>query len=385
MSDVMPQEAPVRTSHVKLAQVGDYSVSNWGDQLYPGVTGHLLRRIGLEADVEHFAPLAGTTLAGEPIRPLREIRRADATAVLVGGGDLIRFDTTTVALDHMAVPEAQRHGRLLRLRAELFARRHFLAGPGVWLPQEDWVPGAPTVLVSVGARRMTHDARARSVVSRVRGVWVRTSHAARQFEAAGVGAERIVRAPDMIFAHPALSDPDGAAERGRQIVRARLDVDEPLVVFHAAAFHGWPEARVEAALRSLAGLPVAVLSLGAYSGEDRALAGAAERAGVGALIGLEADEIICVLAAAGVVFTTSMHAAIVAGSFGTPVLTPGVAKTAEAFAACPVPPRVEGVSDEDLAETVRARRGERLAHDPTPNAAAAEKAMTSILAMAGVL
>ncbi|WP_394280182.1 polysaccharide pyruvyl transferase family protein [Microbacterium sp.] len=382
---MLSAEPPVRTAAVRLAQVGDYSVSNWGDQLYPGVTGHLLSRIGLQADVEHFAPLAGTTLSGEPIRPLRQIRHADAAAVLVGGGDLVRFDTTTVALDHMAIPQAQRHGRLLRLRAEWFARRHFLAGPGVWLPHDDWVPGAPTVLVSVGARRMAHNAQARAAVSRVKGVWVRTSHAAQQFEAAGVDPGRVVLAPDMIFAHPALANQEGAARRGREIVRNRLGVEEPLVVFHAAAFHGWPEARVEAALRSLAGLPVAVLSLGAYSGEDRALAAAAHRTGTHALIGLEASEIICVLAAAGVVFTTSMHAAIVAGSFGTPVLTPGVAKTAEAFAACPVPPRVEGVSDEDLAATVRARRGERIRHDPAPNAAAATEAMTSVLGLAGVL
>ncbi|BDV29528.1 polysaccharide pyruvyl transferase family protein [Microbacterium terricola] len=375
----------MRTQSVRLAQVGDYSVSNWGDQLYPGVTGHLLHRIGLQAHVDHFAPLTGTTLAGEPIRPLREIRQSGAAAVLVGGGDLVRFDTTTVALDHMAVPQEQRHGRLLRLRAALFARRHFLAGPGVWLPRDDWVPGAPTVLVSVGARRMAHDVQARAAVSRAAAVWVRTSHAASQFEAAGVDPDRIVLAPDMIFAHPALSDPDAAAERGRRVVHDRLGVDEPLVVFHAAAFHGWPEARVEAALRSLAGLPVAVLSLGAYSGEDRSLAAAAERADVGALIGLDADEIISVLAAAGVVFTTSMHAAIVAGSFGTPVLTPGVAKTAEAFAACPVPPRIEGVSDEGLAETVRRRRGQRVPHDPAPNAAAAAAALSATLTLAGVL
>ena len=381
----MVTERSAHATIVKLAQVGDYSVANWGDRLYPGVTSHLLRQIGLEADVTHFAPLPGATLAGEPIRPLREIRRTKVAAVLVGGGDLVRFDTTTVALDHMAIPEAQRHGRLLRLRAELFARRHFLNGPGVWLPEADWVPGAPTVLVSVGARRMAHDPRARAAVSRLKGVWVRTTHAARQFEAAGVSPERIVRAPDMVFAHPALSDQTRSAERGRQVVWRRLGVDEPLVVFHAAAFHGWPEARVEAALRSLTGLPIAVLSLGAHSGEDRALAAAAERTGTLALIGLKADEIVCVLASAGVVFTTSMHVAIVAGSFGTPVLTPGVPKTAEAFSACPTPPQVEEVSDEDLADTVRARRGKRSDHDHAPNAAAATKAFESVLTMAGVL
>ncbi|WP_157532674.1 polysaccharide pyruvyl transferase family protein [Microbacterium oleivorans] len=370
---------------MKLAQVGDFSVSNWSDRLYPGVTRRLLRRIGMEAEVAHFAPLAGATLAGEPIRPLREIRRSKVSAVLVGGGDLIRLDTATVALDHMAIPEDQRRGRLLRLRAELFARRHFLTGPGAWLPDADWVPGTPTVLVSVGARRMAHDARARAAVSRLEGVWVRTSDAAHQFEAAGVRPERIVRAPDMFFAHPALSDQPASAERGHQIVRDRLGVDEPLVVFHAAAIHGWPEARVEAALRSLRGLPVAVLSLGAHAGEDRALTAAAQRTRTSALIGLKAEEIIYVLASAGVVFTTSPHVAIVAGSFGTPVLTPGVAKTADVFSVCPSPPQVEGVSDEDLADTVRARRGKRAHHDHAPNAAAATTALASVLTMAGVL
>lgn len=369
---------------MQLAQVGDSSASNWGDQLYPRVTSHLLRLIGLKAAVTHFAPLAGTTLDGEPIRPIREIRRTNPDAVLVGGGDLVRFDTTTVALDHMAIPEDQRHGRLVRLRAALFARRHLLRGPGAWLPEEDWVPGAPTVLVSVGARRVTHDARTRAAVSRLKGVWVRSSHAGRQLADIGVESERIVRAPDMVFAHPALSDQPGSSQRGREIVRDRLGLDEPLVVFHAATFHGWPEARVEAALRSLAGLPVAVLSLGTRSGEDRALAAAAQRTATHALIGLGADEIVCVLAAAGVVFTTSMHVAIVAGSFGTPVLTPAVAKTAESFEACPAPPQVEGVSDEDLADTVRARSGKRTHHDPAPNAVAAAEALRSVLTMAGV-
>ncbi|MEW2012585.1 MULTISPECIES: hypothetical protein [Microbacterium] len=345
----------------------------------------LVQRIGLPADITHFAPITGTTVAGEPIRPLRALRHSNADAVLVGGGDLLRLDTTTVALDHMAVPEAERHGFWVRLRVEAFRRRHYLRGPGVWLPQDDWITGVPTALVSVGARRLAPDTRVQAAVSRLKGVWARTPYAAHQIGALGLDVDRIVVAPDMIFAHPALSAQRAAAKRGRQIVRDLLDVEEPLVVFQAARAHGWPEARVEAVLNSLHGLPVAVLSLGARPDEERALTAAAQRTGADTLFGLNADEIVCVLAAAGIVFTTNAHAALVAGSFGTPVLVPSAAKTSVTFATCPHPPHIEGVNDADLAATVRARHDDRRLHDPAPNASAAEAAMSAILDLAGVV
>ena len=62
--------------------------------------------------------------------------------------------------------------------------------------------------------------------------------------------------------------------------------------------------------------------------------------GIPALPDLRADEITAVLAGAGAVFTTSMHAAIVGASFGTPVIVPGVGKTSDAFAVLPNPPRL---------------------------------------------
>lgn len=369
---------------MKIAQVGDYSVSNWGDQLYPGASRHLFRELGVDVSPSYFAPLAGTTASGEPISPYSEVGRSGAAAVLVGGGDLIRFDTLTVALDHMSVPHERRRGRLLKWRAESFARRHLADGPGAWMPTLPWIPGAPTALVSVGIHTPPPTSEVARAFSQVKAAWARTASGAEQLRTAGVDPDNIVLAPDMIFGLAELMQPEAARTRGAALLSERLGVDEPVAIFHAATFHGWPPARVESALVALRGIPTAVLSLGAYSGEDRVLADAARAVGVGALIGHDPDEITAVLAAAGAVFTTSMHAAIVAGSFGTPVFVPGVKKTSEAFAACPSPPPVEGVDEADLAGALRARLGSRTHHDPRPNAHAATAAMLSVLQRLGI-
>lgn len=369
---------------MKIAQVGDYSVSNWGDQLYPGVSRHLFDTLGLGVETAYFAPLKGTTAAGEPIHPYADIGSSGARAVLVGGGDLIRFDTRTVALDHMSIPHEARRGRLLQWRADAFARRHLARGPGAWVPTEPWVKDTPTALVSVGIHPIPQGPDVARAFSHVKAAWARTRNGVEHLHGAGVAPERIVLAPDMIFGLRELTQPDAARARGAAVFAERLGVDEPPVLFHAATFHGWPQERVEAALSSLRGMPLAVLSLGAYSGEDRVLAAAARATGVGELIGLATDDITAALAAAGAVFTTSMHAAIVGGSFGTPVFVPGVKKTSEAFAVCPVPPPVQGVEESELAAAVRARLGSRTGHDPRPNAEAVSAAMRTVAERVGL-
>lgn len=364
---------------MKIAQVGDYSVSNWGDQLYPGASRHLLDELGLDVSPSYFAPLEGTTPAGEPIRPYTEIGTSGARAVLVGGGDLIRFDTRTVALDHMSIPHEARRGRLLRWRADAFARRHLVQGPGAWVPTRPWVAGASTALLSVGIHPIPTGPQVAQAFSHVKAAWARTRSGVEHLRSAGVGDEKIVLAPDLIFGLRDLTQPEATRARGTALLSQRLGTDEPVVLFHAATFHGWPQERVEAALRSLRGMPTAVLSLGAYSGEDRILTAAARAVGVGELVGLGADDITSALAAAGAVFTTSMHAAIVGGSFGTPIFVPGVKKTSEAFAVCAVPPPVHGVEESELAEAVRARLGSRTGHDPRPNADAVAAAMRGVM------
>jgi hypothetical protein len=370
---------------LKIAHIGAFSMPNWGDKLYPGTLSSLVESAGIAASISHFAPLAGTTSAGEQILPLRHVADSGADIALVGGGDILRFDTRTVALDHLSVPTDRRHHRVERLRARLFGARHFLPGPGVWAPSQPWLPGRPSVLISAGVHTVPDQPAARAAVAAYRAAWVRTGNGADRLAGAGIPRERIVVAPDMIFALPDLERPDEVAARGRAIFAERLAsaVGAP-ILFHAAQFHGWPLDRVVAALESLRGIPVATLSLGSYAGEDRLLAAAAHRLGIPTLHDLGADDITAVLAAAGAVFTTSMHAAIVSASFGTPALVPGVGKTRDAFEVCPEPPTLHGVQDATLRATVDDLLGSRIPHSTRANRDAVVAGFAQTLRAAGI-
>lgn len=340
---------------------------NWGDKLYPGAMAALLEKIGVSAQISHFCPVPGQTSAGEPILPLKRVSESGADVALVGGGDLLRFDNRTVAMDHLSVPSSLRAGRVNRLRARWFGARHFLPGPGAWAPAEPWIRSGPSVLISAGVHTVPADAASRSAVANYRAAWVRTHNGADRLAGAGVARERIVVAPDMIFALPDFERSEQVRARGESIFRERLGLSDAPLLFHAAQFHGWPLERVIRALSALKGLPVATLSLGSYAGEDRLLAAAAERNGIPTLHDLTADDITASLAGAGAIFSTSMHAAIVGASFGTPVLVPGVGKTRDAFAVLPEPPKLHEVEDETLRATAEHLLGTRIPHSVDAN------------------
>lgn len=368
-----------------IAHIGAFSMPNWGDKLYPGTLASLLSAVGIGSPVSHYCPVPGLTSDGEAIHDLRHVRSSGATAALVGGGDILRFDNRTVAMDHLSVPSADRHHKVNRLRARWFARRHFLPGPGAWAPTEPWLEHGPAVLISAGVHTVPPDPATQRAVANYRAAWVRTHDGADRLTGAGIPRERIVVGPDMIFALPDLERPDAVRERGRNLLQARMGTSEAPLLFHAAEFHGWSLDRVDAALGSLRGLSVATLSLGSYAGEDRLLAAAARRHGITQLHDLEADETTAALAAAGAVFTTSMHAAIVAASFGTPVLVPGVGKTRDAFAVCPEPPKLNEVEDDTLRRSVERLIGTRLPHSIEANRAAVVDAFRTTLQAADLI
>lgn len=356
---------------------------NWGDKLYPPTLESLLDELAVVQTTAHFAPSTGVTSSGQPIRKLGEVRRSGARIALVGGGDILRFDPRTVALDHLSIPTEARHRMLNRARARWFAARHFLDGPGPWVPNDGWLPQAPAALISAGVHTVPVDHASRRAVARYRSAWVRTSNGAERLVGAGVARERVFVAPDMIFALPELTEPDRTRSWGERIFEDRLGLSYAPVLFHAAGFHGWPLDRVRAALESLSNLPVATLALGTYAGEDRLLASAADALGIPTLHDLDAPEITAVMAAAGAVFTTSMHAAIVSASFGTPVMVPGVGKTRDAFQVCPEPPPMVEVDDATLREHAERLIGTRVRHSITANRAAAVAAFADTLRATG--
>lgn len=358
---------------------------NWGDKLYPGAMASLLQTLGIPAQVSHFCPVPGTTSAGEPISGFSKLEDSTADVALVGGGDLLRFDNRTVAMDHLSVPSADRANRLNRLRARRFASRHFLPGPGAWAPSRPWIRTGPSVLISAGVHTVPDDPTSRSAVANYRAAWVRTHNGADRLAGAGVARERIVVAPDMIFALPEFQHAAGVRSRGETIFQERLGLSDAPLLFHAAEFHGWPIERVKAALSRLKGLPVATLSLGSYAGEDRLLGRAGRELGIPGLHDLAADDITAVLAGAGAIFSTSMHAAIVGASFGTPVLVPGVGKTRDAFAVLPDPPKLRGVEDDTLRDATEELLGTRLSHSVDANRDEVIRAFESTMRAADLL
>jgi hypothetical protein len=169
----------------------------------------------------------------------------------------------------------------------------------------------------------------------------------------------------------ALEDPDKLRAQGRHLLNERLGLSAEPVLIQAAAFHGWPEERVARVIEQLKPFPVVTLALGAYAGEDRQLGAAARATGVPALSGLNSEEVTAVLAAAGCIFTTSLHAAIVASCVGTPTLVPNVEKTASTLAICPEEPRLLLTDEADVARAVADVYGEAV---PLPNGLNAQAA-----------
>lgn len=363
--------------------MGDYSVSNYGDQLYPEVVEHLLRQRGFDGDVVLFAPNPGVSPTGTPIQPIRDVPGSGVGAVLVGGGDLIRTDSLVVAHDHLNIATADRGGIGARARGHLYRRRRLLAGPGPWLPAGGWSHEGPTVFVSVGVHKL-EGRRLRSALESVDRAWVRTEGGAKNLVRAGYQEDRVEVAPDAIFAAPHLANLEPLVQAGSEVLRAATGGDEPVVVFHAAYFQGWSARRIRDTLARLAQHTVVTLALGAYAGEDRALAAAASNAGIPSLVGLSTQEITGVLAAAGCLISTSMHAAIVASSAGTPVIVPGVAKTASALAVCPDPPTTFSASGDDMTNVVSDVLGSRVRVPSTANADAVRDVFNDVLDRVGM-
>jgi hypothetical protein len=363
----------------KVALVGAYSMSNYGDQLYPVLIASLAAQQEVSRTTAHYALLRGRLESGAPIYPLRDLPRMRPRRVMVGGGDLIRPDHLTVGLDHLEVPTHVRARNVRhRVRAEAFRRRHMLQGPGPWLPASGW-GAARMVLASVGVHALPRDEATRQAVQHIDRAWVRTAVAAERLIAVGLERDRTIVAPDMAFAIAELFDVPALRARGRQLL-SPLARSGPVVLLQVAAFHGWDERRLVTLLRSFEGLDVALLPLGRYAGEHLLLRRAAAQTGASYLGEFPASDVTALLAAAGAIVTTSMHAAIIGSCLGTPVVIPAIEKTASAFSACPEPPTLMQSCDTKMAGLLREVNGHEAPAPAPSNAAAVRQAFQDVWA-----
>lgn len=335
-------------------------MSNYGDQIYPGVFDALLRRLGIEPPRSHHGLIEGTLPDGRPVGAITDFRADGLDAVLIGGGDIVRVDRRVVAMDHLCVPTSERSRFVARARARWFARRAIGDRPGPWIARS-W--GAPAAYVSAGVHSLPSSPQMAEAIGALDAAWVRTERGVEILTRAGMPADAVLLGPDAVFALPLVESADSAAERGSRILTHAIGSGDPVVVFHAAPFTGWDAERMARLLVACSDVPRVVLPLGGYAGEHLVLQEAAQRAGVPYLGTLEADEVTGVLAAAGCVVSTSMHAAIVAATYGRPTVAPGVKKTATAFEACPEPPPLHQADDAQIPELVGELRSKpRMGH-----------------------
>jgi Polysaccharide pyruvyl transferase len=336
----------------QLAHVGAFTLSNYGDQLYPGLLDAFLAREQIESSVDHYALQPGILSDGRRVRDLRRVSQDGVDAVFMGGGDLIRCDRHVVALDHLEVGSAERRSIDARVRARIYSARNLRDGPGPWLPRNGW--GAPAAWISVGVHDLPSLSAA--VLAPVRSAWVRTPVGRERLIAAGMDGARCHVAPDAAFALAELIDVERCRSRGRELLELATGAPHGVVVLQVAGFHGWDVERVARLVGSFGDIPVALLPLGRYAGEHELLGKAAAVSDAAFLGLLPVEDVTAILSAAGCVVTTSMHAAFVAGTLGRPVIVPGVEKTATALLACPEPPDILSRDDQDIASSADALR-----------------------------
>ncbi|GAA3533854.1 hypothetical protein AFL01nite_21330 [Aeromicrobium flavum] len=363
-----------------MAHVGAFSMSNYGDQIYPGVFGALSRHVGIRPPDRHYGLIAGQLPDGRAVDPITSFRPEGLDAVLIGGGDIVRVDRGVVAMDHLCVPTEQRRRWINRARARRFAHRAIGDRPGPWLARS-W--GVPAAYVSAGVHTLPRSPEVLEAVAALAGAWVRTHRGADLLRDVGMSPERVLVGPDAVFALPLVESAADAAERGSRVLADRAGRSDGVVVFHAAAFAGWTSERLASLIEACAPAPCVVLPLGRYAGEQEMLREAAERARVPFLGILPANDVTAVFAAAGCVVSTSMHAAIVAATYGRPVVSPGVAKTATAFEACVEPPPLHQATDAQIPALVNELRRRESEEPGESNLAAVVDTYERIVALLG--
>ena len=345
----------------------------------------MIHREGVEATIERFAPLPGVDGRGNTVHRFTDVASFRPTAVMVGGGDVIRTDAAVVAADQLEIPTRERRRLSQRIRSRLYSARYVKRGPGPWLPANGWAGDVPVAYASVGVHELPDTPRVRSALSTIRSAWIRTHRAEKFLTSVGVPAERCTVAPDAVFALPHFVDPAEVRATGQRILREVTGNSDPALVLHAAPFSNWTAKELVSLMEQLDGIPIVVLALGHYCGEHTFLREAASAAGRPFVDDLETDEVTAVLAGAGAILSTSMHAAIVGAAFGTPVLATDIEKINSALSACPVPPEVFPASKLDMAKEVRRTIGSEMPPADQANAVAAQAAMRAQLLALGLV
>jgi len=328
--------------------IGHFAASdreNYGDLLYSVVLRRMLESRGLGEKLGFYSFLDGPAPgdAGYDVSCIRELLDAEialVSSLIIGGGDILRTDTVTLAShykytyrERLGYPVLQWIGeKYLKLPTvtEKFLKRYMnYDAPGPFLLDAGRFPGVGSVhFCSCGCPLDFAPAdrvRVREVLESAAYLSVRDRQSRDKLLAAGVTRE-IYAVPDLIMTLSDYYDPAAERQKGRELLRSfGADPGGTVLCFQCMPHAGQPMEDIVSQLNSYrerTGAEIVLLPLGYCHADDRYLK-RLSRASGGRFryIGVRSIfDMLSVIAASDLFVGTSMHGNITALSFGIPHL-----------------------------------------------------------------
>lgn len=328
--------------------VGHFAASdreNFGDLLYPVIVRKMMESRGCSEEIRYYSFLDGPApgdsgYAISCIRELLEAKTALLSSLIIGGGDILRTDTVTLA-SHYKYIYRQRLGHpVLQWLGEKWLKKQTVVdkflerymsydAPGPFLLDQKKYPGLGSVYYcSCGAPLdFTADekGRVRDVLESAAYLSVRDRQSREKLLAAGVTRD-IHAVPDLIMTISDYYDPATERRKGQDILRSfGVDTGKKIVSFQCMPHAGEPLAEIVAQLtryRERADAEIVLLPLGYCHADDRFLKRLCrESGGAFRYLGVRSIfDMLSVLAASDLFVGTSMHGNITALSYGIPHL-----------------------------------------------------------------
>lgn len=330
---------------------------NFGDLLYPVITEKMLEKHAAGTELATFAFLDGAA-PGEAGFDVKDINRAlqgyyGSLALLVGGGDILRTDTRTLASHYeKEYLKVKLRNILNKIRYKLFGcndlvsefQQRFLSYStiGPYLIDKSCFPALENVYYcSCGVPFPFTEAEkdgVRRVMGKASFIYVRDAQSANKLLDAGVG-NAIHVAPDLIVCLSDFYQYGAEKEKGRKILQQfGVDTGKRIICFqtHRHFFLGDEQELLKELryLQETLGYEVVLMPIGYCHGDDYSLQWLASIAEIPLkyIPAYSIHDMISILAASDAFVGTSLHGNITAFSFGLPhVFGPAGIDKAEGF------------------------------------------------------
>lgn len=320
-------------------------VENYGDLLYPVIVDKMLQLRGVVDEIRQYSFLDGPAPCDSgytnfSIQDLLDEKSRVLRSLVIGGGDILRTDTATLASHYKTIyrkrlghPYLQWIGEKCFKKpkvVELFLKRCMsYEAVGPFLLDGKSFPGIGSVSYCSCGIPFDFSAKEKERVKEVMDgasfIWLRDRTSRDKLLAAGVTRE-IHTAPDLILTLSDFFDKASERSRGRQILRSYgADTGKKIVTFQCTPHAGQPLEEIVSQLssyRQRSGAEIVLLPLGYCHKDDHFLKRLSRESG-GAFHYIGARSIfdmLSVLAASDLFVGTSMHGNITALCYGIPHL-----------------------------------------------------------------